>query len=64
MPNFRIEILSIAAEGNIVWAELFFHGTRTDGTKQMMRGVNIAGIHGEQIAWAKLYQSAVQEPPT
>jgi ketosteroid isomerase-like protein len=62
MPDFRVEIISIAVEGDTVWAELFFAGTRADGTKQMMRGVNIAGIQGEQIAWAKLYQSAVQKP--
>lgn len=63
MPDFRVEILSAAVEGDTVWAELFFHGTRADGTKQMMRGVNIAGVHGEQLAWSKLYQNSVQEPP-
>lgn len=64
MPDFRVEILSMAVEGNTVWAELFFHGTQADGAHQMIRGVNIAGIQGEWIAWATLYQHPVQEPPT
>ena len=63
MPDFRIEILSEAIEGETVWAELFFHGTRADGVKQMMQGVNIMGIQRGQIAWGKLYQNRVQEPP-
>ncbi len=63
MPDFRVEILSETVEGDTVWAELFFHGTRADGTKQMVRGVNIAGIQSEKIAWVKLYQDTVQEPP-
>ena len=60
MPDFRVEILSEAVEGNTVWSELSFHGTRTDGAKQMMQGVNIMRIQGEQIVWGKLYQNVVQ----
>jgi ketosteroid isomerase-like protein len=62
MPDFRVEILSEAAEGDTVWAELFFHGTQTDGTKRMMQGVNIMGMQSGKIAWGKLYQSTVQAP--
>ncbi|GCE07826.1 nuclear transport factor 2 family protein [Dictyobacter aurantiacus] len=64
MPDFRVEILSEAIEGDSVWAELFFHGTRADGVKQMMQGVNIMKIQGGQIVWGKLYQSNVQQSPT
>jgi limonene-1,2-epoxide hydrolase len=63
MPDFRVEILSAAAAGTTVWTELFFHGTRTDGTMQIMRGVNLVGIHADTIAWGKLYQATVQELP-
>jgi ketosteroid isomerase-like protein len=62
MPDFQIEILSEAVEGDTVWAELFFHGTQTDGTKHMMQGVNIMGIQSGKIAWGKLYQNTVQKP--
>jgi hypothetical protein len=41
MPDFQVEILSSAVEGDTVWAEICFHGTQTDGVKHMMQGVNI-----------------------
>ena len=63
MPDFRVEILSEAVEGDTVWTELFLHGTKADGTKQMIQAVNIMGIQGGKIAWTRLYQTPVQEPP-
>jgi len=62
MPDFQVEILSEAVEGDTVWSELFFHGTQADGTKRMMRGVGIMGMQSGKIAWGKLYQSTVQAP--
>jgi ketosteroid isomerase-like protein len=62
MPDFRVEILAEAVEGDTVWAELFFHGTLADGSKRMMQGVNIMGIQSGKIAWGKLYQDTVQKP--
>jgi hypothetical protein len=53
MPDFQVEILSEAIEGDTVWAELFFHGTQTDGGKRMMRGVNIMRFQSGKIAWGK-----------
>ena len=61
MPDFQVELLREAVEGETVWAELFFHGTQTDGAKRMMRGVNIMGIQSGKIAWGKLYQNTIQE---
>jgi len=55
MPDYRVEILNLVVEGDIVWAELYYHGTQVDGKKHTTRGVTIQGIQGEQIAWAKLY---------
>jgi len=62
MPDFQAEVLSEAVEGDTVWAELHYHGTQVDGTKNVTRGVTISGIQGEQIAWAKLYIVTIQEP--
>ena len=62
MPDFRVEILREAVEGDTVWAELLFHGTRADGSKQMIQGVNIMGIQTGKIAWGRLYQNTVQKP--
>lgn len=61
MPDFQVEILREVVEGETVWAELFFHGTQTNGAKRMMRGVNIMGMQSGKIAWGKLYQNTVQE---
>ena len=62
MPDYRVEILSEAVEGDTVWAELRYHGTQVDGKKQVTHGVTISGIQGEQIVWAKLYIVTIQEP--
>ena len=62
MPDFQVEVLSGAVEGDTVWAELYYHGTQVDGKKQVTRGVTISGIQGEQIAWARLYIETEQEP--
>jgi ketosteroid isomerase-like protein len=62
IPDFQVEVLSEAVEGDIVWAELNYHGTQVDGKKHLTRGVTIAGIQGEQIVWAKLYIVTIQEP--
>lgn len=60
MPDFQVDILSKAVEGDIVWAELYYHGTQADGKKQVTRGVTISGIQGGQIAWMRLYIETVQ----
>jgi ketosteroid isomerase-like protein len=62
MPDYRVEILSEAVEGDTVWAELYYHGTQIDGKKQVTRGVTISSIQRNQIAWAKLYIVTVMEP--
>jgi ketosteroid isomerase-like protein len=55
MPDFGVEVVSEAVEGDTVWVELSYHGTQADGKKHVTRGVTISGIQGEQIAWSKLY---------
>lgn len=62
MPDYRVEVLNEAVEGDTVWAELHFHGTQTDGTKQSTWGVTLLGIQADQIIWARLYIESVQEP--
>ena len=62
MPDFQVEVLSEAVEGDTVWAELHYHGTQVDGKKQLTRGVTISCMQGEQIVWSKLYIVTIQEP--
>jgi predicted SnoaL-like aldol condensation-catalyzing enzyme len=59
-PDIQVEILNEAVEGDIVWAELHFHGTNTDGTQHRIRGVTLSGIQNDQISWSRLYIEPVQ----
>jgi ketosteroid isomerase-like protein len=61
LPDFQVEVRSLAVEGDTVWSELFFHGTQADGTKRMMQGVGIMGMQSGKIAWGRLYQNTVQQ---
>jgi ketosteroid isomerase-like protein len=60
MPDYRVDILSEAVEGDTVWAELRYHGTQTDGKQQVTRGVTITAIQEGQIAEMRLYIENVQ----
>jgi ketosteroid isomerase-like protein len=60
MPDFRSEILRSAVDGDTVFAELHWTGTKADGTPLDERGVIIAGIEDDRIAWARLYVVEVE----
>jgi ketosteroid isomerase-like protein len=60
MPDFRSEILRSAVDGDTVFAELHWTGTKADGTPLDERGVIIAGIEADRIAWARLYVVEVE----
>ena len=61
IPDIQIEILGEVEEGDTVWAELYYHGTQTDGKKYTVRGVTLLGIQADKIAWARLYIEQVEE---
>ena len=61
IPDIQIEILGEVEEGDVVWAELHYHGMQTDGKKFTVRGVTLQSIQADQIAWARLYIEPVQE---
>ena len=63
IPDLQIEILGEVAEGDVVWAEVHYHGTQTDGKKFTVQGVTLQGISADQIIWARLYIEPVQELP-
>ena len=60
IPDFRAEILRSAVEGETVFAEVHWTGTKADGTPLDERGVIIAGIRDDRIAWARLYVDEVE----
>jgi ketosteroid isomerase-like protein len=58
--DLRGEIVRSAVDGDTVFAEIHWSGTKADDTPLDMRGVIIAGVAGDRIAWARLYVDDVQ----
>jgi ketosteroid isomerase-like protein len=58
--DLRAEIVRSAVDGDTVFAEIHWTGTKADDTPLDMRGVIIAGVADERIAWARLYVDDVQ----
>jgi ketosteroid isomerase-like protein len=59
LPDFRAELIRSAVEGETVWAEWAWHGTRRDGSRVEMSGVTIFGARGGRMAWGRLYMEIV-----
>lgn len=59
VPDLHSELLRHAADGNTVWAEWEWTGTRRDGALHLMRGTTIVGVEGGRIAWARFYMEPV-----
>jgi len=60
IPDFRAELLGTAVEGDTVWAEWHWTGTREDGSPLDLRGVTLFGAETGQIAWGRLYMEEVE----
>jgi hypothetical protein len=60
VPDIRADILRSVVEGDTVWTEWRWHGTRTDGTAFDIRSVTIFGVQGDQIHWGRLFMEPVQ----
>jgi ketosteroid isomerase-like protein len=58
--DFHAEILRSAADGDTVFVEIRWTGTKADGTRLEELGVIIAGIRDERILWARLYVDEVE----
>lgn len=61
VPDLRARLPRSAVDGNSVWTEWEFSGTRPDGAPFLMRGVVIFGIAGDTIASARFYLEPVEE---
>lgn len=60
IPDFRGEILRSAEDGDTVFAEVHWTGTKADGAPLDERGVIIAGIRDGRVAWGRLYVDEVE----
>jgi hypothetical protein len=57
---FHAEVLRSAADGDTVFIEVHWTGTKADGTPLDERGVLIAGVRDDRIAWGRLYTDEVE----
>lgn len=60
IPDFASELLRIAVEESIVWAEWHWYGTMHDGAPFDWRGVSIFEIQDDLIRWGRLYMEPMQ----
>jgi ketosteroid isomerase-like protein len=55
VPDFTPELLGAAQDGDTIWTEWSWRGTRTAGGRLEMAGVIVFGLRGGLIGWARLY---------
>jgi ketosteroid isomerase-like protein len=60
VPDLKAELLGSAIEGDTVWSEWSWHGTRADGAALAMTGVTVIGVTDGRFAWARLYMEPVE----
>ncbi len=61
VPNLEALLLRTVVDGDTVWAEWEWKGTRRDGAPHLMRGVTVQGVRQGRIAWVRLYMEPVQQ---
>jgi limonene-1,2-epoxide hydrolase len=61
IPDFHAELLGGATEGNTVWAEWHWTGTRAGDSPLNIRGVTIFGVEEGLIVSGRLYMEQVEE---
>jgi ketosteroid isomerase-like protein len=61
VPDFRSEVSRVAVDGDVVFIEQDWSGTRSDGTEMHLCGVNVFGVRDGKIAWGRVYMEAVEE---
>lgn len=61
VPNIRADLVRLAVDGETVWAEWDWGGSRADGAPFALRGVTVQGVQNDQIAWVRLYMEPVQQ---
>jgi ketosteroid isomerase-like protein len=60
IPDFRAQVVASVADGDTVFAEIHWTGTKADGTSLDERGVIVAGVRDDRLAWGRLYVDEVE----
>lgn len=61
VPDLIIEPLRSAVDGDVLWTELEWRGTRRDGSRFLMRGPFLFGIRDGVFAWLRCYIEPVDQ---
>ena len=61
VPDFHAETIRSAVEGDVVFVEVHWTGTKANGTPLDEREVLVFGIEDDRIAWARLYADEVDD---
>jgi ketosteroid isomerase-like protein len=60
IQDFHAEIVRSAVEGDAVFVEVHWTGTKADGAPFDERGVLIMGVQDDRITWGRLYVDEVE----
>jgi ketosteroid isomerase-like protein len=61
VPDLQADLLDAVVEGDTVWSEWDWHGTRRDGSPHRMRGVTIQRVKGVRAVSVRFYMEPVDE---
>jgi len=61
VPDLRADLLDAVADGDTVWSEWDWSGTRRDGSAHRMRGVTILGLRDARVSSVHFYMEPVDE---
>ena len=64
IPDFHAELLATATEGDTLWCEWHWTGTRANEAPLDMRGVTLFEMKNAQIVSGRLYMEEVEETGT
>jgi ketosteroid isomerase-like protein len=61
VPDLRADLLAAVVEGDTVWSEWDWSGTRRDGSAHRMRGVTIQRVKDSRAVSVRFYMEPVEE---
>jgi ketosteroid isomerase-like protein len=61
IPDFRAELIRSVDDGDVVWSEWHWWGTRTDGQPFDVRGVTLFEVRDDEITAGRLYIEDVEK---
>ena len=61
VPDLQADLLDAVVEGDTIWSEWDWHGTRPDGSPHRMRGVTIQRVRDSRAVSVRFYMEPVDE---